>query len=89
MKTIYLKNWDDGDPDYLVLYRVTFDDGDYYFNGKPEIYDRVNGGWKLKDKVPDYTSGFGDSFLWDKITEEEAEAAIKAYRERHPLEKAD
>lgn len=83
MKTIYLKKWDGGDPDYLVLYKVSFANGDAYYNGKPELYNTKNREWETKEKVPDYTSGFGDSFLWDKITEEEAEAAIREYHEKH------
>ena len=42
------------------------------------------GTWEPKDTVPDYTSGFGDSFLWDRISEEEAMEAIRAYNEKHP-----
>lgn len=85
MKTIYLKKWSPSGLNF-VLVRVSFPENDAYYNGEAEMYDVDTREWEKIDWIPDYTSGFGDSDMWDKITEEEAEAAIREYHEKHSEE---
>ena len=65
-----------------VVYLKCFDVDDRVFRTVTEYkksggideksYRFSNGEWHQLDRTIDYNSGFGDSYLWDEITQKEA-----------------